>query len=500
MWELYRRSFKILLIVTEILNFTLNQRGVFMKKILIVSDREIVTEDIAFFYEVHLLKTFEAAAEILSSNEEFEYGIFENMNGIKEFISLITNANFMLVNPVVFSKEATKSDVLWFFRNGVYDIVENEITQEEIMNIIDRFDDRRPTRYTVKVLDRKKRILEEEISEYQVLYETTKILRMNLNFEGILEKLLNLIEGITGGTGFFILHERYFYSKNGDWTKIHLIKRFLKANKKNSLSSFVESIPSYFPFYFESTVWRMFPIIIRNSIKGYMLLIKDFSNDLKDHEIEVINNILSQAGIVIDNAHLIEETREIHFDIVKSLVKAIEGKDKYTKGHSERVSFYSTIIANELELSHDNLKKLQMAAVLHDVGKIAVPENILNKEGKISDEEFAEIKKHPSNGYTIVSQIKNMKEIAVIIKYHHERWDGKGYPEGIAKEEIPLESRIISVADAYDAMTSDRPYRKGMGHEKAIEELKKNREKQFDSEIVDIFCEISRSRLYYEGV
>ena len=137
-----------------------------------------------------------------------------------------------------------------------------------------------------------------------------------------------------------------------------------------------------------------------------MLLIKDFSNDLKDHEIEVINNILSQAGIVIDNAHLIEETREIHFDIVKSLVKAIEGKDKYTKGHSERVSFYSTIIANELELSHDNLKKLQMAAVLHDVGKIAVPENILNKEGKISDEEFTEIKKHPSNGYTIVSQIK----------------------------------------------------------------------------------------------
>ena len=153
-----------------------------------------------------------------------------------------------------------------------------------------------------------------------------------------------------------------------------------------------------------------------------------------------------------------------------------------------------------MEFSHEEIKKIQMAAVLHDVGKIAVPEKILNKEGKITQEEFNEIKKHPSNGYSIVSQIKNMKEIAVIIKYHHERWDGKGYPDGILKEEIPIESRIISVVDAYDAMTSDRPYRKGMSHEKAVEELIYNAGKQFDSEVVDIFCHISKNRFYYEGV
>ncbi len=471
-----------------------------MKKILIVSSIDIITDDIAFFFEVHLLKTFEEAAEILSSNEEFEFGVFEDMEGCQEFIDLIKHANFLLVNPIIFSQKSTRDEVVWYFRNGVYDIVESDINQENIMEVIDGFDESRPTRYTMKVLEKKKKVLEEEISEYQVLYETTKILRMNLNFDGILEKLLKLVEGITGGTGFFILNNRYFYSKNGDWEKIHLIKRFLKTNKKSSLSGFVETIPSYFPFYFETTVWRMFPIIIRNTIKGYLLLIKDYNCDLKEHEIEVVNNILSQAGIVIDNAHLIEETREIHFDIVKSLVKAIEGKDKYTKGHSDRVSFYSTIVAEEMEFSHEEIKKIQMAAVLHDVGKIAVPEKILNKEGKITQEEFNEIKKHPSNGYSIVSQIKNMKEIAVIIKYHHERWDGKGYPDGILKEEIPIESRIISVVDAYDAMTSDRPYRKGMSHEKAVEELIYNAGKQFDSEVVDIFCEISKNRLYYEGV
>ncbi len=366
-----------------------------MKKILIVSDKEINTDDIAFFYEVHLLKTFEEAAEILSSNEEFEFGIFEDMLGSREFIELMKSANFMLVNPILFSKNAKKEDIVWYFRNGMYDVVESEINQEEIMHLIDRFDERRPTRYTMKVLEKKKRVLEEEISEYQVLYETTKILRMNLNFEGILDKLLNLVEGITGGTGFFILDERYFYSKDGDWGKIHLVKRFLKANKKNTLCSFVESVPSYFPFYFENTVWRMFPIIIRNTIKGYLLLIKDYNSDLKEHEIETINNILSQAGIVIDNAHLIEETREIHFDIVKSLVKAIEGKDKYTKGHSDRVSAYSTLVAEEMDFSNEEIKKIQMAAVLHDVGKIAVPEKILNKEGKITEEEFNEVKKTP---------------------------------------------------------------------------------------------------------
>ena len=184
-----------------------------MKKILIVSSRDIITDDIAFFYEVHLLKTFEEAAEILSSNEEFEFGVFEDMEGCKEFIDLTKHANFLLVNPIIFSQKSTRDEVVWYFRNGIYDIVESEINQENIMEVIDGFDESRPTRYTMKVLDKKKKVLEEEISEYQVLYETTKILRMNLNFDGILEKLLKLVEGITGGTGFFILNNRYFYSK-----------------------------------------------------------------------------------------------------------------------------------------------------------------------------------------------------------------------------------------------------------------------------------------------
>mgnify|MGYP003587920978 CR=1 FL=1 len=469
-----------------------------MKKILLVTKENIILEDLKFFYEVEIATDYKSAMGILLQDHNIGFCFFDIMEGIEEVVLKIKENRLMIVNPVVFSNEKDSEKIVWFLKNGVYDVVEDKISAESIMKVIDNFDDRRAVQFNMKKLENKNRILEEEIYEYQVLYETTKILRLNLDFELVIDKLLNLLEGITGGTGFFILNDKYYYSKNGDWGKIHLIKRFLKANKKNSLSGFISKIPSYFPLYFENTVWRMFPIIIKNSIKGYMLLIKDITKDIKDNELEIINNILSQAGIVIENAMLIEETRDIHFDIVKSLVKAIEGKDRYTKGHSERVAMISELVAREIELPAERLRYLQMASVLHDVGKIALSEDILNKLGSLTDEEYGEIKKHPGTGYEIVSQIKNMKAVAEIIKYHHECWNGSGYPDGLSEKDIPIESRIISIADAYDAITSDRPYRKGMPHEYAIEELTKNIGIQFDPEITKIFCEISKEKLNSE--
>lgn len=470
-----------------------------MKKILLVTKERLILDDLLFFYEVAIVSDYKNALELLIQDSSIGFCFFQDGDGIRELIKEIKDSKTMVVNPVIFTKNSDYKEWVWFLKNGAYDVVEGSINPEKILEIIGSFDDRRAVMYNMKQLEKKNKLLEEEIYEYQVLYETTKILRLNLEFEAVIEKLLNLLEGITGGTGFFILNEKYYYSKNGDWGKIHLIKRFLKANKKNSLSGFISKIPSYFPFYFENTVWRMFPIIIKNTIKGYMLMIKDVNCDIRDYETEVINNILSQAGIVIENAILIEETRDIHFDIVRSLVKAIEGKDRYTKGHSERVAALSMLVAKELDLSVDRTRNLQMAAVLHDVGKIALSEGILNKEGKISDEEYAEIKKHPETGYGIVSQIKHMKPIAEIIKYHHERWDGTGYPEGLSKHEIPFESRIITIIDAYDAMTSDRPYRKGMSHEYAIGEIKANLGKQFDPEIGTVFCSFEKERLNGKG-
>lgn len=177
-------------------------------------------------------------------------------------------------------------------------------------------------------------------------------------------------------------------------------------------------------------------------------------------------------------------------DIVQSFITALEFHDHYTKGHSESVALYSIQIGKSLNLDTKELDDLYWAAVMHDIGKIIVPINILNKKEKLTDFEYEIIKKHPQIGYKIVSKSESLKEIAEYILYHHERWDGKGYPKGLKADAIPLLSQIISVADSWHAMTSERMYKKQLTNDEAIKELLKNRGKQFSPMVVDAFLKI----------
>jgi len=189
------------------------------------------------------------------------------------------------------------------------------------------------------------------------------------------------------------------------------------------------------------------------------------------------------------------DMRENYLNTVEALVQALEAKDTYTSGHSERVGKLAVAIAEELNMSEDKIESLKYAAVLHDVGKIGVSETILNKEGKLLDSEWQAIRSHPVIGQTIIKGIKFLFDIGEVVRHHHERYDGKGYPDGIKGIEIPLESRIIAVADTYDAITSDRSYRKGSTHEEAIAEIKKVSGSQLDPELVEIFCKVVTNEL-----
>lgn len=175
---------------------------------------------------------------------------------------------------------------------------------------------------------------------------------------------------------------------------------------------------------------------------------------------------------------------------VNILIRLIEMKDTYTKGHSEEVAKWSGIIAKNLNLSNDEQEEIKMAARLHDIGKIGIPEGILNAPRKLKKEEYAEVKKHPNLGADLFSNIDKFKKVSQIIRYHHEWYDGEGYPDGLIGEKIPLGSRIITIADAYQAMTSDRPYRKALSNREAIAELKRCTGSQFDPEIVMVFIRI----------
>jgi hypothetical protein len=207
-------------------------------------------------------------------------------------------------------------------------------------------------------------------------------------------------------------------------------------------------------------------------------------------ELRLIISIAEQVNVVITNTDLYNELERFIVDMVKSLVQAIEAKDTYTRGHSERVGRYSMLLAEKMALDKEQKTNLQWAAMLHDVGKIGVAEGILNKPGTLTEDEYEQIKGHPTKGHSILKPLKPLTGALPGILHHHERYDGKGYPDGLKGEEIPLLGRIIAVPDTFDAINSSRAYRKGSSVQKALEILKSVAGSQLDARIVEIFTEI----------
>jgi len=204
--------------------------------------------------------------------------------------------------------------------------------------------------------------------------------------------------------------------------------------------------------------------------------------------------------MLMQNDELIEQKRELEISYEKlddsykctvlALSNAVDARDPYTAGHSARVSKISLLISGELKMTEEDSRILEYAALFHDIGKIGIPDGILNKKGKLTDDEYNLIKNHPEIGVNILGGIDFLLNALPLIKHHHERFDGKGYPSGIKGEEIPLCARIIAIADTYDAMTSDRPYRRGFSHDAAVKEILENKGAQFDGILVDVFMKI----------
>ncbi len=181
--------------------------------------------------------------------------------------------------------------------------------------------------------------------------------------------------------------------------------------------------------------------------------------------------------------------RELYAGTVRGLAAALEAKDKYTRGHSDRVALYSAAIARQLHMPESEVEKVEYTGLLHDIGKIGVPDELLSKSGQLRTDEFQRIQQHPVTGAKILSEISFLRDVAATIRCHHERLDGHGYPNGLTEQDIPFHARILAVADAYDAMTSDRPYRRGYPPEEAVRRLLAGSGKQFDPEVVRAFIE-----------
>jgi len=269
---------------------------------------------------------------------------------------------------------------------------------------------------------------------------------------------------------------------------IKVVKIYLPIEINNSIVGVYEIIKPYaeIEMHMKQVIRIISIIVFLGLLILYLLLLKIIYNfSIK---------MLKQNEALLSNSN---DIKEAYFKLnlsykstVLALSKAIDARDTYTAGHSERVTQISLKIGQTLGLSPDQLYTLEIAALFHDVGKIGIPDQVLNKPGKLTDTEFNKIKEHPSIGVDILKTIEFLDKAFPIILHHHEKYNGSGYPSGISDETIPFESRIICVADSYDAMTSDRPYRKGLPHSVAVDELIKYKGIQFDPKIVDAFLKI----------
>jgi hypothetical protein len=269
-----------------------------------------------------------------------------------------------------------------------------------------------------------------------------------------------------------------------------------------------ESAPVFFPRYTselqQQGIELIIPMVVRGELTGLVLLGGKASGDpFTADDLEVIKSMVRHIGVgihthrllgeikqqALENRRLYEDLRAIYRDTVRAFAAAIDIKDKYTQGHSERVGKYSEIIARELGFGEEEIEGMAIAGYLHDVGKLVVERDIINAPYRIDAKQSSELNRHPAAGYEILSPIHHpYADIPLMAKYHHERMDGRGYPDGLTDEQIPLGAKIVTLADSFDAMTTDRPYKARRNFDDVIHDLRRNTGSQFDPIVVVAFC------------
>ena len=232
------------------------------------------------------------------------------------------------------------------------------------------------------------------------------------------------------------------------------------------------------------------PVKVKEKIIGVLEAInKQERGGFNKEDLSLFISLADQVAIALDNSRLYQELEEMFFQTTDSLADAIEKRDPYTGGHTRRVTQYSLAISKYLQLKPLEKKWLKITSVLHDVGKVGIEDQILKKPEQLTPEEFEMIKRHCNIGVEIIEHVRQLRESIPGVKYHHEQLDGKGYPSGLKGDEIPVLAKIVAVADTFDAMTTNRPYRKAMEKEAAIKELERCSGRQFDEKVVEAFIQ-----------
>ena len=238
------------------------------------------------------------------------------------------------------------------------------------------------------------------------------------------------------------------------------------------------------------------PLAAKGLVLGLIYLDnQEKSNCFDENDVALLSALANQSAIAIENSRLYEDLQKAYHESIVALMNTVEAKDAYTRGHSRRTSRYSLGIAQEMKLRGKACKEIRTAAELHDIGKVGVRDLIIGKDSALSTMEFRDIQSHVLTGENILKPIESLRFALPVIRHHHEHYDGSGYPDGLKGDEIPLEARIVGVADAFDAMTTQRPYNEPLSTEKALERLEAQKGKQFDPDVVDALSRFATQNL-----
>ncbi|SHE41640.1 HDIG domain-containing protein [Marinitoga hydrogenitolerans DSM 16785] len=332
---------------------------------------------------------------------------------------------------------------------------------------------------------------------------------MEKDFEKkVLDLAIEIIEPAKNGSIFLFNDDnaKMVYARGYDYNKINELKLKKQDLIVPEKSKIIKEIHNVNKYRMSEDLFNEFhklggnlketlitPIIFNSETFGIITLDihkNESTKRFEDYHTKIMDYFGKTFAGFLKMLNFIKQEGKFHKDIALTLVKALEYYDDYTRGHSERVANWASLVAEKMNMDKEKIERIYWAGVLHDIGKIFIPQTILNKSGRLTPEEYEKIKLHPVKGEELIDKVEEMADISKIIRHHHERWDGTGYPDGLLRENIPLESRILAVADSFDAMISKRPYKKPLTKKEAIFELKRLSMKQFDGKVVSAFIEI----------
>jgi putative nucleotidyltransferase with HDIG domain len=475
-------------------------------RILVVDDEKVIRSILSDFLssEGCVVKAVEDGVSALEELEAHPYDLMitdlmmPQMGGIDLLVEL-RKRKFDLIT-IIMTGFGTVETAIQAMKQGAYDYILKPFKMDELLQIIKRA--------------MEKQRLEQEnvkLKEVMSLYKVSEAMTSSLSLDHILQLILETTKSeLEADAVSLILEEERDFP---DLPTVNITHTLCNAEDRAELLGELDfdNLLSWLasnPFLIISGAkgkkfFRTYP-----SRKGLSSLLA-VSLKVRDKIVGVINAfsykrnfrytegqaklliiLASRAAQAIENARLFENLQRTFRETIQGLVSTLEAKDKYTSGHSRRVTELAVLIARELKLSPADLEKIEWAGLLHDIGKIGIKLEALNKPEKITREEHEMFKDHCVMGKQILESIHFLRDIVPLVYYHHEWYDGAGYPEGIKGKNIPLGARILAVADSYDAMTSDRPYRKAMSQAKAVKELQRFSGTQFDPQIVDVFIRL----------